>query len=293
MLKDRLLEECRKMYDESPHGSCGGCGNGEFCLHDCDECLRQVHWFNPANGNHGRSDYDCPWLLLRYVGQFTERYSEQIASALRFVDLSRYPMYNIFSIGCGAAPDLMAFEELKDGKQIYYRGYDRNPLWSNIHNAIMRYTDAQPGMRSELVQEDIFNVFAGGMQARCNYNVLIIQYLLSHLYNTNQACYIDVLFKEIINNVLHQRALGSPFLIIITDIDSVNKGRNKWYWLLDKLEDAGYHGCALARSFYPTGDLGADRWSGHKMSPVFGNIKYSYCQNESEHDGAQLIIELG
>lgn len=289
MLKDYLLTECQRVYNESPHGACPDCNNETACNHDCDECLRQVHWFS---GNQGRSDYDCPWLLLRYVDQFTERYSGQIASALQSVDLACYPMYNILSIGCGAAPDLMAFEELGDGKRIYYRGYDRNPLWSNIHNAIMRYTDAQPGMKSELVQEDIFNVFSGGMQVQSDFNVVIIQYLLSHLYNIGQECFIDALFKEIINNVVHQRAPGSPFLIIITDIDSVYKGRNTWYWLLDKLEDAGYYGRALARSSYPNGDLGAERWSDHKTSAVFGNIKYSFCKNESEHDCAQLIIEL-
>ncbi len=90
------------------------------------------------------------------------------------------------------------------------------------------------------------------------------------------------------------RFSNSPFLIIITDIDSMNKGRNTWHTFLDKLEDAGYCGSVYARSAYPNSDLGQERWSDckHKLPPTFGNITYNYSENESEHDGAQLIIEL-
>lgn len=293
MLKDELLEKCRRAYEESPHGDCPDCNNEECCRHDCDRCLGQVHWFDPAGGNCGRNDYDCFWLLLRYVERYTEKYSAQIASALQHVDLSRYPMYNIFSIGCGAAPDLMAFEELNDGKPIFYKGYDRNLLWEDIHDVIEEYTEGTWDITSKFVRKDIFDVFAEGKPKRRNYNVLVIQYLLSHLYNTRQDNLIDDLFDAIIENVLPRYVPGSPFLIIITDIDSMNKGRNTWYRLLDKLEDAGCYGHAIAKSAFPAGDLGAERWSNHKMSPVFGNISYCYIQNPDESTGAQLIIELG
>lgn len=292
MLKDELLEKCRRAYEESPHGDCPDCNNEECCQHDCDRCLDQVHWFDPAGGNCGRSDYDCPWLLLRYVERYTEKYSAQIASALQHVDLSRYPMYNIFSIGCGAAPDLMAFEELDDGKSIFYKGYDKNLLWEGIHNAIEEYTQDTPGITSKFVRKDIFDVFAEGKPRHQNYNVLVIQYLLSHLYNTRQDGLIDELFDAIIENVLPRYMPGSPFLIIITDIDSINKGRNTWHWLLDKLEDAGYRGYAFAKSAHPGGDLGAERWGFNPFEPNRGNIVYSYLGADLEYGSAQLIIEL-
>ncbi len=56
--------------------------------------------------------------------------------ALDFVDISQYPYFSILSIGCGAAPDLMAFEEIVEDKAIYYKGYDRNPLWRPIHDKL-------------------------------------------------------------------------------------------------------------------------------------------------------------
>ncbi len=105
MLKDYLLDWCQDEIDGSITGCCSKyCDNQEHCEHDCDRCLDQVHWY-PSKP--GRADYTCSNLLLRYVVRFTEKYSQQIASALTFIDHSRYPRYNILSIGCGGTPDLM------------------------------------------------------------------------------------------------------------------------------------------------------------------------------------------
>lgn len=295
MLKDTLLNRCNWQYKRSFPGLCdifgSPCSNKEKCMHNCDACLDQVHWLQ--NGS-GRRDYDCPLLLSKYVLRFTDRYSNQIHSALNNVDLSKYPEYDIFSIGCGGTPDLMAFEELSDKKKIYYKGYDRNPLWAQMHRIIEDYAADTNFAKVELQQEDIFQVFADGSPKHHQYNIVIMQYLISHLYNTEQNWKINSLFDYIISNVLPMRVKCSPFLIIITDIDSMNKGRNSWFLLLDKLENAGYYGAALARSAHPKGDLGQERWSNyrHKQTPVFGNITYNYSQNNSEHEGAQLIIEL-
>lgn len=290
MLKNVLLDWCQYKYNNSNAGKCEqNCNNVDACVHDCNECLKQVHWF-PQYG--GRCDYNCANLLLKYVLKYTDKYSSQIADALQCIDLLNYPQYNIFSIGCGAAPDLMAFEEINDGKQIYYKGYDRNHLWQIIHNIIEQYAITTDNLNAKLRQYDIFDVFEDGKPRNIRYNVVVIQYLLSHLYNNNQNDQIEILFDYIISNILTNRLYNSPFLIIITDIDCMNKGRNTWHTLLDKLEDSGYHGVAYARSAYASGDLGQIRWSNHKESSVFGNIIYNYLKKFSETDVAQLIIEL-
>lgn len=292
VLKDTLLNWCKKKLEDSCAGHCGSqCNNKDSCEQDCDKCLDQVHWLQ---NDKGRRDYDCPLLLLRYVLRFIDKYSEQIHSALRNVDLSKYPRYHIFSIGCGAAPDLMAIEEINYGKPIYYKGYDRNRLWADIHNEIESYAEYTDYFEAKLRQYDIFDVFAEGKPHNQQYNIVVIQYLLSHLYNIGQEHQIGMLFDYIITNILAKRLANSPFLIIITDIDSMYKGRNTWYTLLDKLEDAGYWGTAYARSAFPAGDLGQERWSDyrHKMTPAFERITYNYSENNSEHDGAQLVIEL-
>lgn len=290
MLKDYLLEWCQDEIDNSVIGYCGQhCDNQEYCEHDCDRCLDQVHWY-PSKP--GRADYTCSNLLLRYVIRFTERYSQQMTSALAFIDHSRYPRYNIFSIGCGGTPDLMAFEEINE-KPIYYKGYDRNPFWREIHLKIEAYAEEIKGFDVKLRQQDIFDIFSAGKPKVQQYNVVVIQYLLSHLYNTGQEDKTLQLFEAIIRNIISRRLPNSPFLIVITDVDSMNKGRNRWFTFLDMLEDAGFYGAAYAKSAFPNGDLGRDRWSRHKFAPWFGNISYNYFLNETEHDGAQLIIELG
>lgn len=289
MLKDYLIDWCQEESNNSHAGNCGHhCNNKNFCTHNCDDCLDQVHWYPSSDG---RADYTCHNLLLRYVLRFTQKYSQQIASALRMINQAEYPRFNILSIGCGGTPDLMAFEEETD-RPIYYCGYDRNIFWSEIHDKIEEYVAWSRDIDANLYREDIFDALSTGISSGPSYNVIVIQYLLSHLFNTNQEHLTSRLFNALIKDVIHNHSGDSPFLIIITDVDSVNKGRNRWFTFLDMLEDAGFHGNAYARSAYPTGDLGRERWSRHKTSRCFGNINYTYFPNESEHDGAQLIIEL-
>lgn len=295
MLKEFLLQWCQDQYENSCAGKCGrSCDNHEYCKGICDApggCLDQVHWFPNIPG---RADYSCEHLLQRYVLDFTDRYESQIYTAMQNIDLTRYDRYNILSLGCGGAPDLMAFEEMtkRTGKEIYYNGFDKNPKWKSIHDVIMHYFIGEAGMEINISQSDIFDVLKLPFFPTCQYNVIIIQYMLSHLYNTNQYQRIDELFEDLIDSVLMARYPKSPFLIIICDVDSMNKGRSNLFILLDKLEQRRFRGKAFARSHYPNGDLGKERWSYCKASPLFGNIQYIYMKNDSEHDGAQLVIEL-
>lgn len=289
MLKNYLLNWCQYEIDNYTTGQCGNhCDNQKFCTHNCNDCLDQVHWY-PSK--EGRSDYTCKNLLLRYVLRFVPKYSSQITSALRIIDQTAYPEFNILSIGCGETPDLMAFEEASD-RPIYFTGYDRNTFWSEIHEQIEHYASAVSGIEVDLHREDIFHALHTGVFTTTHYNVIVIQYLLSHLFNTEQEHLTSQLFNALISQIISNRLTNSPFLIIITDVDSINKGRNRWYTFLDMLEESGFRGAAYAKSAFPNGDLGQERWSRHKNSPSFGNIDYYYSRNESEHDGAQLIIEL-
>lgn len=289
MLKDYLLNWCQSEINSCITGRCGShCDNQVHCTHDCNDCLDQVHWY-PSQ--QGRSDYTCKNLLLHYVLRFANKYSGQITSALNVIDQASYPEFHILSIGCGETPDLMAFEKTSN-KPIYYCGYDRNPFWDEIHEQIENYAFNVPGIDVDLHREDIFQVLHSDVFGTACHNVIVIQYLLSHLFNTDQEHLTTQLFNALIDRVISNRLPNSPFLIIITDVDSMNKGRNRWFTFLDMLETVGYHGTAHARSAFPTGDLGQTRWSNHRNSAEFGNIRYYYTQNDSERVGAQLIIEL-
>ena len=122
-----------------------------------------------------------------------------------------------------------------------------------------------------------------------NYNVIVVQYLISHLYNTGQSHRIRELYDGFVK-IVSQGLSHYPFLIVINDIDSYNKGRNLFHIFLNMLEDAGFVGTALAYSSYPNGDLGKIRWGASYRR--LGQIDYNYRSTPFGIEGAALIIEI-
>lgn len=271
-----LGNSCGNVNCNHPSGSCSG---------NCANCLRQVH-FGP-NPNE-RIDYDCEKLIYRYVIDFTERYKRNMQFFLSHIAMNAYPRFNILSIGCGAAPDLMAFEESFPRHSLFYNGFDRNPKWRNIHKFIEEYAEDND-ISAYFNRSDIFNIFLDDSIDWHNYNVIVVQYLISHLYNTRQNHRIRELYDGFIQ-IVSQGLPHSPFLIVINDVDSYIKGRNLFHIFLNMLEDAGFIGTALAYSSYSNGDLGKIRWGESYRRP--GQIDYNYCPTPCEMEGAALIIEI-
>lgn len=288
MLIDKMLDFCKETLSSSckecNHPS-GNCSND--CKGDCRNCLDEVHW-GPTNGK--RVDYDCDRLINSYILKFSSRYKVNIETILSTIDLKNYPCFNILSLGCGEAPDLMAFENLKERKIINYKGCDRNPKWKPIHDFITHYMMRNEDITVVLEQQDVFDMFNSGYEVYEGCNILVVQYLISHLYNTHQSGRIQELYDYIAHSIIPHRISSSPFLIIINDIDSYNKGRNLFYLLLNTLEDCGFNGIANAYSQYANGDLGKTRWGETKKRK--GRIEYNYNAPLQSMEGASLVIEL-
>lgn len=279
--EDRLYEygeNCSNDQCTHPSGHCSG---------TCEDCLYEVHFSTEINK---RRDYCCDKLICNYVVKYAQRYKNNASIALKTIDMSLYPYLNVLSVGCGAAPDLMALEERCDNKHIFYYGYDRNTRWKDIHNFIEEQTDGTKNIEAVFERKDIFDVLDNNDISDCGFNVIFIQYLISHLFNTNQIWMIDKLYKGLIHNVISKKPKNSPFLIVINDIDSCNKGRPYFHELLDYLEDFGFSGRAVAFSNYETGDLGKIRWGVPKTR--IGKIEYNYYKTPYSFEGAALIIEL-
>jgi hypothetical protein len=284
---DELMSFC--ISEEAQYPDCIICTHpSEACSGGCQACLDHVHFFKPDAGK--RVDYDCEKLLFCYVQKYGQRYKNNICTALQNIDLDKYSFFNILSIGCGAAPDLMAIEEIVNEKTVFYEGYDKNIRWKRIHNFIECYSKNTVNITTIFRQEDIFDVFAKNKLEQNSYNVVVIQYLISHLFNTGQNDRINELYTGLINNVVSCWDSQTPFLIIINDIDTIHKGRNFFCMLLDVLEDNDYSGKATAYSAHPDGDLGETRWGGKKNRS--GNIEYTYKTQPSGFEGAGLLIEL-
>jgi hypothetical protein len=191
-----------------------------------------------------------------------------------------YSCLNILSIGCGAAPDLIAFDKQVINKPINYTGIDPNVLWGDVQQDIKNFFSVQGNHYIQFLPLCISQWF----------NVVVIEYLLSAFVDSERANYARQLFDGIISYVLMQRSDNEPFLIVLSDVDSINDGRPYFHWLLNKLEDAGYSGRVLARSAYPEGDLGANRW-GMQNTQRKETFAYSY-EQVMQHQPAQLIIEV-
>ena len=109
-LYQTLTEFCDERYRNMGCYQCvhfNGCP-GNPCK-NCKQCLEEVHY--PTKYPKGRKDYDCERMLNFYVCDYSSKYASEMLYLLRKSKaLEEIVNYNVLSIGCGACPDLMAFE---------------------------------------------------------------------------------------------------------------------------------------------------------------------------------------
>lgn len=237
-LLEQLCNYCIKCY--TPSNKCHTCTHPlDNCSHvkdlqnlsTCMNCLDEINYHNPL----GRSDYNCKNLLLYYTCRYSTKYCSEIIHAIKSIKsmLKKCSEFKILSIGCGNAPDLMAFEHEFSLKKLMYRGYDINPSWREIHYQILKYfgdTDADIQFRAE----DAFISFEHPVVDK--FNILIIEYFLSHFLDISNLDKIRKLYKDLINNVICPQLISGPFFVIINDIstDNIILYMNEFYSLLKK-----------------------------------------------------------
>ena len=107
--------------------------------------------------------------------RYSYKYCSEIIYALNQLDLSTYPYFHILSLGCGGAPDLMAFQYMNYPQYISYIGLDRNVYWEDIHNFIIN--DFDDGRVQFMRNIDVLHHFEDHAIEGCN--VILIQYLIS------------------------------------------------------------------------------------------------------------------
>jgi hypothetical protein len=188
--------------------------------------------------------------MLRYYTCHTawKRCSE-ILYALDTIDLKKYPSFDILSIGCGAAPDLMAFELAAGGRQVRYHGIDIASEWDEIHNCIEWSADWENCVTAKFEQGDVYEMFASPVALTEPYNVIVLQYMIAgHVYS-DRADRIEDLFECVINRLVANKRADSPMLIIINDIDHKSWICDYFNLLTRKLHRYGYTFRATKRHF--------------------------------------------
>ena len=180
ILMQQLTNHCDHYFKK-----CAGCG--EKCTHpsgkcsgSCADCLKEIQYHRAD----GRTEYDCKNMLRYYTCHTIWKRCSEMMYALETVGLEKYPIFNILSIGCGAAPDLMAIGKMADGKNISYHGVDIAGKWKDIHDFIVRKAD---NTDINFERRDIYAMFddvAAVKALHGNYNVLVLQYMIAgHIYS--------------------------------------------------------------------------------------------------------------
>lgn len=306
MLIDRIVKYSDKQF--SIYGDT--CGN-IFCNHpsgkcsgSCYNCLYQIHFPGRFYGQSPKEKYDCPKMLYHYVCQYSYLYTSELLCA--FEEESQYiddfPYYHILSLGCGGCADLMAFDIYRDrhqnSKAVSYVGIDVNQLWQPIHNEICNYC-RDVGIRFQAKYDDVFEYLSdGGIR---NTNIVVISYLISYLYNTNQIQYIDSLAENIGERVVKRKAVGQPLLLIINDVNSNHRGRDYFRYFENVIRQTDLTLLKIKYKHFDTGHLNdfqriGTPYDAHRIRDCMFNIptdiKQKYNANAGINQTIQLMLEV-
>jgi len=215
--------------------------------------------------------------------------------ALESIALDDYPYYKILSLGCGAAPDLMAFEQInsKYKKKMGYRGCDINPLWENLHKKIEAYC-SENEIAKKFETKDVFDVLSEMKNFKIPFNVVIMQYLISSFPNNQRANLTSALFEGLINNVISKKRNNEPLLVIINDLDHNTLARNYFQLLLSMLKNRGFHGSVSKRHFTTRSKDYGDKSVQYKNANNKFIIPYAIEKFDCavKCSSAQIIIEV-
>ena len=248
-----------------PCGSCGQCTHPSGrCSGSCRVCSEEVNYHRG-----GRADYDCQNFMYYYMCRYAWKYCSEILYAVEEIDFSRPATYTILSLGCGGAPDLMAFAlhfDEKDGTNISYMGYDANPYWNIIHALVYGYAQAH-GIATKFFIKNIFDILADDKTELYSSNIVILQYLISHFPPEKRYELAGMLFDGLIRKVLKHPSRVSPTLFLLNDIDHADV--RKYYDLfLEKLAQSDCAFSSMRRHF-------KERESDYGD----GSVQYASCNN--------------
>ena len=293
MLIQHLTDYCDNNF--RPHGNCGkNCTHpSEKCTGSCGECLHEIQFHRVG----GRTEYNCQNMLRYYTCHTIWKRASEILYALETADLRNFSEFRVLSIGCGAAPDLMAIDQIADGRPIQYHGVDIEPVWDEIHGAIEWHAGDIPGMVTRFENRDVYEMFAVPNAFLNPYNAIVLQYMIAgHIY-TDRAEKIDLLFDEIIDKLISHKQRNSPFLMIINDIDHKSWICDYFNLFTRKLRARGFSFKSEKRHFEPRED---GENAGSKLYKSRGNrflefIPKNQRDTYNAHapcSAAQLIVEV-
>ena len=203
--------------------------------------------------------------------------------------------YRVVSIGCGGCPDLMAFEtychQEENWKSVKYIGIDVNQNWRAIHEVIKQYNtttiETPRFFYMDAVTDEHYEI--------SDANVIVLQYVISHFYNTGQINKINSFFDKLVQKIVIHKQERTPFVIMINDVNSNKRGRDYFQMVVDKLQNAGFHG--IFKKFYFDYNI-ENEYQRYGTKHVSNDVLYKIppefhiYQPWEECSSAQLLIEV-
>lgn len=302
MLIDRIIkysnkqfliygDRCGNTFCNHPSGKCSG---------SCYNCLYQIHFPGRFDGQSPKEKYDCPKMLYHYVCQYSYLYTSELLCALeeesQYID--DFPYYHILSLGCGGCADLMAFDLYRDRHQnlkaVSYVGIDVNQLWQPIHEEIYDYC-RDAGIQFQAKYDDVFKLLSDG-EIR-DANIVVISYLISYLYNTNQIQYINSLAEDIGERVVKRKKEGQPLLLIINDVNSNRRGRDYFSCFKNAMRKTGLTLLNIKYKYFDIGNLNdfqriVTPYNDHRIRDCMFNIPPDIKQKYNVYDGINQTVQL-
>lgn len=232
-LFNEIIKYCDEYYIKNKQNGikCSGECSHDYCNCNgfCSNCMEELTWNKP----NGRTNYDCEKLTSYYVCKFLNRFSSEIYHALNssFISekLMKLEKFNILSLGCGPASDIIAFDSFNKNHManpvdIYYRGVDIAEAWQHIHQKLEYLAEENNYSQPFFSYSDVFEKI-GDVPIK-DVNILVVQNLISTFVRTGCDSKLNVFLDNLIINVINYMPNNS--IIIINDINSCNLLRDRW-----------------------------------------------------------------
>ena len=304
MLLESVVQFCDDQF--SRFGDKCGCEDGRCnhpsgkCSGSCYDCLFQIHYPSRLPGET-KKEYDCVKMLYHYVCQYSYLYTTELLCAFdhEWDYIRNFPYYHILSLGCGGCADLMAFEYLRKWKKsvtpVSYCGIDVNDLWAPIHQKIGDYCGAKD-VSFKTRYKDVFEYF--NQYRLPDANIVVISYLLSYLYNTNQINAVDLLADNLVKKVINHKKQDQTLLLIINDVNSNARGRDSFEYFINAIKRNGLTIRKSEFKYFDSGRLNSFQRIGSAYSiiempfSISDTIIEKYHAQTNIQSTIQLLVEV-
>lgn len=294
MLYEFLMEYCYNAYNTQEGCGSSSCthplGQCKF-NHECWKCLQEAYYTYPWETTKKRKQYNCEKLTNSYVYRSLDRYASEIWYALNESDkLKEYSEYNVLSIGCGPATDLVAIDYFNKVNKLYkpinYFGIDKETAWEHIHQKIMEFKENDPCLNSVIF--DTNEILDSLPKIDEHFNIFVFEYIISSFNSKGNLADINKIYDCLIKKLIENDTKEA--LIIINDVNRTDRGRDKFVELIASLQSYELPIRNIKQKYFQYDQYGQKY---ERIDTIFGQRFSPNLWPNNKCTSAQLIVNIG